>query len=176
LDGEAYPVPAPCGPIDPYRPDPPADKSIGKIAEEYNVPYSLVYEIDARIRKDYDPPADDAEVAKLMNQAHEEGIRQVFGQTPADEEMGELVEIVDEAMKKVRGLGQYAIGDTVEALGKIKHLLQANAQSRQPKRVSKTTWLNGWIGYWHQVWKVPVEKAEIAMESIMEEAGVKIDK
>ena len=32
LDGEAYPVPAPCGPIDPYRPEPVAD--VGELVEE----------------------------------------------------------------------------------------------------------------------------------------------
>ena len=34
------------------------EKSIGKIAEEHGVPYSLVHAIDARIRRDYDTPTD----------------------------------------------------------------------------------------------------------------------
>jgi len=77
-------------------------------------------------------PTADEEVAKAMERAHAEGIRQVFGQPPADEEV-ELMEKIQLVAKEIYDSIQWGSMCEMEIADRIKHLLQ----SRQPKRVSR---------------------------------------
>ena len=84
--------------------NPKTDKSIGKIAEEYGVSYSLAHEIDARIRKDYEQSEKDR--------------NQLFGKPE------ELVE----ALEEWRGAFIGAINDAISDKQKRVDLIQQSAR------------------------------------------------
>ena len=137
------------------KPNTPVEKSIGKIAEEYGVSYSLVHVLDARIRRDYDTPAD-----------KKKGLYQKYHITKTDgTKVDPLAEYfvlrIDTDYHARVALKAYAISITISTKGEDKQLareIDAWLVGRDPDTLDEPkTDMGKWLYRFYHAWQLSSE-------------------